>query len=543
MQSHIAPLAWEYFARNRWKFLLPFIANIPASLILLPFAGLEPVVAAKELVSIQIILTLSMALIVGFCVQESQGSFRRFYLKPISTFHLVSFYFWTGALLVAIVVATLLALWYWIVPLGFQISGPVLFAVVCWCSFQPIFRGVLKSLAWIPIIFALLSSLMVWYLNHFGIPLKRGGMMDSRIHEWTSISIADLLFACLVIAVSFTLTLWRVSQDRCGMEHSHMTFLEKFNQYVEHILEKRFGVQKFFASPSHALRWFDFHHRSKLIPASSILGLITVWIILVFKAILDKDLTSPLAVVVAATHGIAFFLPLFAWMLSIIGHFGKTSSKLEAAEIRFNNTPFGLYPYLFTLPVQPKMMASAMLRSSFFSSILGFAAILTSFALAGSLGQLFNIQLAETLSLKTPYWKYILFVSTASCLATFACSFFVIAFIPLLLRFELLLGPVAVLAALIFFHTPISFSLTCFCFVLVFSMLVYATIKSIVKKDVSLGAALGIWAIGIALAFLAQRATEMAWNTSPSILTNVLIGLALLPYFSTALALRQVRTK
>ena len=48
MQSYIAPLAWEYYARNRWKLLLPLIANIPASLVLLPFAGLESAVAVKE---------------------------------------------------------------------------------------------------------------------------------------------------------------------------------------------------------------------------------------------------------------------------------------------------------------------------------------------------------------------------------------------------------------------------------------------------------------------------------------------------------------
>ena len=91
MQSLIAPLAWEYYARNRWKLLLPLIANIPASLILLPFAGLESAVDSKLLVLLQIILTLTTVAIVCFSVQESQGRFNRFYLKPISTIQLVSF--------------------------------------------------------------------------------------------------------------------------------------------------------------------------------------------------------------------------------------------------------------------------------------------------------------------------------------------------------------------------------------------------------------------------------------------------------------------
>ncbi len=543
MQSYIAPLAWEYYARNRWKLLLPLIANIPASLVLLPFAGLESAVAVKELVPIQIVLTLSMALIVGFSVQASQGSLSRFYLKPISTIQLVSFYYWTGALMVATTVATLLALWQWIVPLGFPIAGSVLFAVVCWCSFQPIARGVLNSLGWILLVFVLLSCLTIWYLQHYGIQLRRGGMMDSSIHEWASLSLADILFACFVITVSFVLTTWRVSQDRCRTEQYDWIFVEKFSQFVERILGRLFGTQKHFDSPSHALRWFDFKYRCSLIPKITFINVLAMWLIFILNTITAMALSNTLVSVTLATYSVAFIQPCIALALSIIVYFGKSLRILNPLESRSNDNPFGIDPYLFRLPVQSKVLAQTMLRSSCLASIMGFAVLLSSFTLAGFLGQLFNIPLADQMNLKIPYWKLCLLVSTISSVVTFACSFVGISVIPLLCRVELWVGPFAVLAVLLSTRTSIAFTLACFCFVFALCMLVYATIQSLMDRDISPSVTVGVWVLGIALAFLAQRATLVAWTSIPSMLTGAILAMAMIPLFSTVATLRQARAK
>lgn len=543
MQSYIAPLAWEYYARNRWKLLLPLIANIPASLVLLPFAGLESAVAVKELVPIQIVLTLSMALIVGFSVQASQGSLSRFYLKPISTIQLVSIYYWTGALMVATTVATLLALWQWIVPLGFPIAGSVLFAVVCWCSFQPIARGVLNSLGWILLVFVLLSCLTIWYLQHYGIQLRRGGMMDSSIHEWASLSLADILFACFVITVSFVLTTWRVSQDRCRTEQYDWIFVEKFSQFVERILGRLFGTQKHFDSPSHALRWFDFKYRCSLITKITFINVLAMWLIFILNTITAMALSNTLVSVTLATYSVAFIQPCIALALSIIVYFGKSLRILNPLESRSNDNPFGIDPYLFRLPVQSKVLAQTMLRSSCLASIMGFAVLLSSFTLAGFLGQLFNIPLADQMNLKIPYWKLCLLVSTISSGVTFACSFVGISVIPLLCRVELWVGPFAVLAVLLSTRTSIAFTLACFCFVFALCMLVYATIQSLMDRDISPSVTVGVWVLGIALAFLAQRATLVAWTSIPSMLTGAILAMAMIPLFSTVATLRQARAK
>jgi hypothetical protein len=74
MQSINASLTWEYFSRNRWLLLTPLLGNIPASVILLPFIGLDTAIAPKELVAIQLILLLCLVLLIGFGLQATHVS-------------------------------------------------------------------------------------------------------------------------------------------------------------------------------------------------------------------------------------------------------------------------------------------------------------------------------------------------------------------------------------------------------------------------------------------------------------------------------------
>jgi hypothetical protein len=542
MQSLIAPLAWEYYARNRWKLLLPLIANIPASLILLPFAGLESAVDSKLLVLLQIILTLTTVAIVCFSVQESQGRFNRFYLKPISTIQLVSFYYWTGAFLVALAVGSLLTLWNWIVPLELDIAGPVLFAVVSWCSFQPLARGFQNSVGWIASVFVLLSLLLVWYLQHYGLVSNSAGSIDSKLHPWSPVSLADILLACFVLTVSFALTIWRVAQDRCRTEQYDWVFVEKFVHYVEWLLGRRSVNQKHFLSPAHALCWLDFKYRCSFIPTLVIINSIAMWISAVLSTNATKNLQSTPSLVASSMHTVTFLQPCIALVLSMAIYFGSSLRMPQFLGYTSIYNPFGIEPYLFRLPVQSKVLAGAMLRSSCQASLMGFAVLLTSFTLAGILGQILNTPMAETMSLKIPYWKFILIASSASSIATFAFSLFPVAFLPLVMRAKLWIAPFVILAALLAFKGSIPLSIAGSILIVVLCVLVAATIQALMDNDVSLVKTLGIWTIGIGLSFLALKTFPDSPVSIPSLLAIAVIGLAILPFFSTAAMLRKARS-
>ena len=545
MQSINASLTWEYFSRNRWLLLTPLLGNIPASFILLPFMGLDTAIEAKELVAIQLILLLCLVLLIGVGVQATQGSLRRFYLKPISTLHLVSFYYWTGAFMVGVQVAAMLGLWRILTPIDLPIAGPVLFSIVCWGTFQPILRGVLKSLGWIPISMALLSILDFWLLYRYGIPLKRGGMMTPEIHPWNHVSIADLLIAAFALAISFILTLWRVAQDRAGREHGKLSLVERVDQAIEKLQFKLFRKTQRFASSAHSLRWFDFNHRCGSIPAVVASIIIMGWMILGAIAIFSKDPASCLPVAVGFTYLAAMLQIFYSIIAAIIGRFGHSINQFEVPE-RISKEQkvslFGVSPYLLTLPVSSKSLASAMLRTSFMTCACGTAIVLSSFTTAAMLSATLGIDLSEALTLKIPYWKFSLLTATISLIVSFASSFVAISFLPLLNRFDLWIVLVLVFAVLLALKLPLSISLWVMVFMIVLGLLVYTTIQSLLNNDMSSAKAAIVWGIGLGITTFTLFAIRDQWDTSRVLFACSLIALAMLPYFSTAEGLRRART-
>jgi hypothetical protein len=545
MQSINASLTWEYFSRNRWLLLTPLLGNIPASFILLPFMGLDTAIAAKELVAIQLILLLCLVLLIGVGVQATQGSLRRFYLKPISTLHLVSFYYWTGAFMVGVQVAAMLGLWRFLTPIDLPIAGPVLFSIVCWGTFQPILRGVLKSLGWIPISMALLSILDFWLLYRYGIPLKRGGMMTPEIHPWNHVSIADLLIAAFALAISFILTLWRVAQDRAGREHGKLSLVERVDQAIEKLQFKLFRKTQRFASSAHSLRWFDFNHRCGSIPAVVASIIIMGWMILGAIAIFSKDPASCLPVAVGFTYLAAILQIFYSIIAAIIGRFGHSINQFEVPERISKDqkvTLFGVSPYLLTLPVSSKSLASAMLRTSFMTCACGTAIVLSSFTIVAMLSAPLGINLSEALTLKIPYWKFSLLTATISLIVSFASSFVAISFLPLLNRFDLWIVLVLVFAVLLALKLPLSISLWVMVFMIVLGLLVYTTIQSLLNNDMSSAKAAIVWGIGLGITTFTLFAIRDQWDTSRVLFACSLIALAMLPYFSTAEGLRRART-
>jgi hypothetical protein len=447
--------------------------------------------------------------------------------------------------MVGVQVAAILGLWRFLTPIDLPIAGPVLFSIACWGTFQPILRGVLKSLGWIPILMALLSTLLYWLLYQYGIPLKRGGMMTPEIHPWNHVSITDMLIATLALAISFILTLWRVAQDRAGREHGKLSLVERVDQAIEKLQFKLSGKTRRFASTTHALRWFDFNHRSGSIPAVVASIIIMGWMILGAIAIFSKDPASCLTVAVAFTYLAAILQVLYSITAAIIGRFGHSINQVEIPERipkEQKVSLFGVSRYLLTLPVSSKSLASAMLRTSFMACACGTAIVLSSFTIAAMLSAPLGIDLSEALTLKIPYWKFSLLTATISLIVSFASSFVAISFLPLLNRFDLWIVLVLVFAVLLALKLPLSISLWVMVFMIVLGLLVYTTIQSLLNNDMSSAKAAIVWGIGLGITTFTLFAIRDQLDTSRALFACSLIALAMLPYFSTAEGLRRART-
>jgi hypothetical protein len=546
MQPMIKALTWEYFARNRWMLLFPILANVPACLILLPIKGISDIdsfMASRELVAIYQILVLCLVLIVGFGVLVTQGSHRRLYLLPISTLKIASFYYWTGALLVAVQVAAMLWLWNALLPIDWPIAGPVLFAVVCWGALQPVVRGVSHSLWWVVATLAIVSGLFYWFLLRHGIQPKPGAMMSPDIHYWSMISLADVAIATTILSISYGLTILRVQLDRSGRRQ--LSLLERIELVSERVQTRCTVGSRQFRSSIESLAWFNFRAGNIVIPMISIFMVTFVWLFAVIGSSISRDATLLSVIPIAGTNLAGMLLVLMTLLWAAISRMEQSLSPYKAPDHdrkKINGTPFGISQFLYTLPISSTDMARAILRSSSLACGVASAVLLLSFALAGALGWLLGTDLVTTMGLKVSFWKYVLAIVSFSLMMSFVFSNSAISVVPSLLRIDHWIWPILVMAALLAFRIPLGLCLSVGLCVFVLVALVYSTIQSVIDRDASVGTASLIWLVGIAFAVGLMALLRNEFGPVGMLLTGSLVGLVMLPFFSTAAGLRRART-
>jgi hypothetical protein len=90
--------------------------------------------------------------------------------------------------------------------------------------------------------------------------------------------------------------------------------------------------------------------------------------------------------------------------------------------------------------------------------------------------------------------------------------------------------------------TPIALPLSIGLGVIAAGYLVYATIQAVLQEDISwLGAGL-VWVVGVACAAGLVLGLPKELGTLGWVLGGILLSLAMLPFFTTASALRALRT-
>ena len=544
MQPMIKALTWEYFARNRWMLLFPILANVPACLILLPLKGISDIdsfMAYRELIAIYLVLFLCLVLIVGFGVLVTQGSLSRLYLLPISTLKIASFYYWTGALLVAVQVAAMLYLWKALLPIDWPIAGPVLFAVVCWGALQPVVRGVSHSLWWVVAALAIVSGLFYWLLLRHGIQLRPGAMMSPDIHYWSMISLADVTISTTILSISYALTILRVHLDRSGRRK--MSLLERIELVSESVQTRFASGSRQFRSPMESIAWYYFRAGNIVIPMISIVMVAFVWLFAVIGSSIARDAALLCAIPFAGTNLAGMLLVLTTLLWAAIGRMEQSLSPNKALDQDLKNrTPLGISQFLYMLPISATDIARASLRSSALACGVGSGVLLLSFVFAGALGWLLGTDLVTTVGLKVAYWKYVLAVVSYSLMMSFVFSNSAISVVPSLLRIDHWIWPMLVMAVLLAIRTPLDFSLSAGLCVFALVALIYSTIRSVIDRDASVGTASLIWLVGIAFAVGLMAVLRNELGPVGMLLTGSLVGLAMLPFFSTTAGLCRART-
>ena len=547
MQSIIAALSWEYYARNRWMLLyFPLIANIPIICMLAPLKSISPdnsFMTSPLLIGIQVILILCMVLLACFGVLATQGGLKRLYRLPLSTFQITSFYFCSGALLVGAQVALMLWLWKVLLPIDWPIAGPVLFSVVCWCALQPVVRGQSQSLWWIVRACLIVSALFVWLLRSHGIPLQRGGMQTQHVHYWTGISRADWLITIVSLSLAYWLTTLRVTYDRSGRRKTSL--FERIDLAWERFRSRWNRESWNFNSAIQAFSWWHFRSGLITIPMIAIGSVILTWVIAGLVSIIQQDSSTLLRIAIGGTYISTMLQVYIAFLFGILGLFGTSLARFEAPEQepKASRSPiFEVGPIMDGLPINPRDKASAILRSSGMATVLSSAAVILSYLLITIISFLLGnpLQSGEEIEIKS--FKHLGFLTTSAMLLTYVFNNLKFSIAPSWKRIDHWILPVIVMAVLLAFRTPLGLSLSAGLSVFALVALVYSTIQSLIDEDLSVRTASLIWLVGIAMAGGLLAVLRNEFGPVGMLLTGSLVGLVMLPFFSTAAGLRRART-
>ncbi|MFO0035105.1 MAG: hypothetical protein ACK55S_07840 [Planctomycetota bacterium] len=544
MNTIPATLTWEYLARNRWTLALPFlIAVATALLVLLPLKSLDFSPDARELVGLQLVLLWALLLIVILGVFESQGSLKPLYTKPVSTTGLVSYFFWGGALLVAAEVALLIFLCRWRLGSTWPFAGPMLFAVVFWGWTQVLFRVSMRTYLWVPATLVIFAALLFWSMYRHGAAFKEGGMIDPSVHYWATLTGLDILIAIASLVLTFSLTAWRVTCDRSG--RPAWPALGHARTHWPTIKLESSQPLKTFVSGQNAHEWFDFQNRNVSLPRLVLAELLLFWFIALVFYPFYGNLRVSWQVAFSGTLFVVitqFVAALFVHLSAMKGHSVQDYQGAGREQRRRKPVPFGISQFLTALPISTRQIASAMLRSS--ARAAGGAAILilASFVMLGGLSWIAGDDVGHPSDSKFNFWKFPFAMTACSMLLTFIVLNLTCLYSPRQVSWEHWVSPTSLLLCMLTLWSPAFPFVSCSVAAVALVGLVFATSKSLKLGDVSASNASLLWLAGAATTVGLACCLPPDARLFGGVLIATLVMLALLPIFSTAAALRLLRT-
>ena len=544
MNTIHATLTWEYLARNRWALAIPFLLAVAtALLVLLPLKSLDFSSNARELVGLQLVLLWALIFIVILGVLDSQGSLKPLYSKPISTTGLVGYFFWGGVLLVAVQVALLILLCRSLLGIAWPFAGPILFAVVFWGWTQVLFRVSMRTFLWVPATLVIFAALLYWSMYRHGVAPKEGGMIDSSVHYWSTLTGLDVVIAIASLLATFSLTTWRVTCDRSG--RPAWPALGNVRTHWPTSNKEKTQVLKTFVSAQSAYEWFDFRNKNASLPLAVLAELLLIWFIAFaiypfygnLRVSSQAAFSGTLFVVITQ-----FVAAVFVHLSAMKGHSVQDYQGPGREQRQRKPVPFGISQFLKALPLSTPQIASAMLRSS--ARAAGGAAILifASFALLGGLSWISGDGVGYLSDSKFNYWKLAFAMTTCSMLLTFAVLNLTCLYAPRRASWEHWVAPPVLLLSMLTLWSP-AFPFVSFGAAIISLFgLGFATAKSVKRGDISWSNTLLLWLAGAGTAICLIFCLPTDSRLMGSVLIATLVMLALFPFFSTASALRNLRT-
>ena len=379
MSSLTAVLAWDYLRRNNrmlgFFFLISTFFVVGTQLLQRSITPLPESLGSFKMMVYNTTVPYVVYFIM-FGMMLTQQQITQLYLKPISSFAMVGFFYLWGALLLAGQVSVIVGLGNLFFSADWSIAQTVLFSMLFWGLTHPL--GIINPKTGVDVVLYFLPQIALTYwcvvwngLAAFGIEIEGSNLRFAAIPSAASLSVTAAAFA-----LGFCLSVWRVSRDRSGQTWlaSRVRGNPSSKNKVMPTSETKPRSWAFLQeslrplrSPLEAYQKFDFRYRTIAIPAYVAIVLVSLSLMIAFFLIIKDDIGRWPKGAFYATCGAACAQPIAAWFIlafklanrspMIASHSALTRSslvKLQDSQERF----------FFNLPISDRDIAAATLRSS-----------------------------------------------------------------------------------------------------------------------------------------------------------------------------------
>jgi hypothetical protein len=541
MNSITAVLAWDYLRRNRRLLLLfAFLANIPFILIVLPIHGINVSDYSYVATPIVAIVTWCTTLTVVYGVMITQRQLGGLYTRPISSLSVVAHFFSIGAIVVACLMAAVTGFWKWLVVPDFPIAWPLLFGLVSWGISQPWFCIGVKSMRSIVIALVLIVVLCLWYASRLGlVGLFGEGRRDVVWSESVPLAM-DVVVGGVAIALGFVLSVWRVTRDRSG-RHS-MSLLSRLGDVWERWQTARWSIpSRPLASPADAYEAFVFRSRAIAVPATIVTVLAMAWIAALFVGAISRNLGNLLEVALLGCWVAAFFQILTAAAVAILSQlYSSRWLTPPAHSVATYSTRF-----FETLPISNRDLAGAALRASITAMTLSMVLITGSLALVGFISRITDTKVNLLNSSGGEFAGGLLIMTFGSALISFVLVNIPFAILAFAAKRAIVLAAIVAFGISFLFRFPLSLSLGGLVLVWLLAEMVFFTVLSLRRGDVTPRSAVLIWGAGVTLAVVFLPFAWTGFTKRLQAIDHLTFAfeaaLLILPFLATSVAVRKFR--
>jgi hypothetical protein len=541
MNSITAVLAWDYLRRNRRLLpLFAFLANIPFILIVLPIHGINVSDYSYVATPIVAIVTWCTTLTVVYGVMITQRQLGGLYTRPISSLSVVAHFFSIGAIVVACLMAAVTGFWKWLVVPDFPIAWPLLFGLVSWGVSQPWFCIGVKSMRSIVIALVLIVVLCLWYASRLGlVGLFGEGRRDVVWSESVPLAM-DVVVGAVAIALGFVLSVWRVTRDRSG-RHS-MSLLSRLGDAWERWQTARWSIpSRPLASPADAYEAFVFRSRAIAVPATIVTVLAMAWIAALFVGAISRNLGNLLEVALLGCWVAAFFQILTAAAVAILSQlYSSRWLTPPAHSVATYSTRF-----FETLPISNRDLAGAALRASITAMTLSMVLITGSLALVGFISRITDTKVNLLNSSGGEFAGGLLIMTFGSALISFVLVNIPFAILAFAAKRAIVLAAIVAFGISFLFRFPLSLSLGGLVLVWLLAEMVFFTVLSLRRGDVTPRSAVLIWGAGVTLAVVFLPFAWTGFTKRLQAIDHLTFAfeaaLLILPFLATSVAVRKFR--